>query len=103
MQSRTTRKKQSYKYYHNNHTADLIQLHGNFGIDVAILSSIWTKAGHAAIPFLPNAIIEEPTDDLTKKFKVFSKSHADQPNVVIVHQDGMIHCPCLMFTTSPNL
>jgi hypothetical protein len=71
------------------------------GIDVAILSSIWTKAEKYL--GLPNAIIEEPTDDLTKKFKVFSKSHADQPNVVIVHQDGMIHCPCLMFTTSPNL
>ena len=71
------------------------------GVDVAILSSIWTKAEKYL--GLPNAIIEEPTDDLTKKCKVFSKSHADQPNVVIARQDGMIHCPCLMFTTTPNL
>ena len=71
------------------------------GVDVPILSSIWTKAEKYL--GLPNAIIEEPTDDLTKKFKVFSKSHADKPNVVIVDQDRMVHCPCLMFTTSPNL
>ena len=71
------------------------------GVDVSILSSIWTKAEKYL--GLPNAIIEEPTDDLTKKFKVFSKSHADQPNVVIAQPNGMIHCPCLMFTTTPNL
>jgi hypothetical protein len=71
------------------------------GVDVAILSSIWTKAEKYL--GLPNAIIEQPTDGLTKKFKVFSKSHADKPNVVIVDQDRMVHSPCLMFTTSPNL
>ena len=69
--------------------------------DIAILLPIWTKAEKYL--GLPNSIFEEPTDNLTKKFKDFSKSHAGQPNVVIVHQGGMIHCPCLILTTSPNL
>ena len=63
--------------------------------DIAILLPIWTKAEKYL--GLPNSIIEEPTDDLTKKFKDFSKSHADQPNVVIVHQGGMIPYPVSMF------
>ena len=101
MQSRPTSKKQCYKCKYNAVLPISYNAMVASGVDVAILSSIWTKAEKYLR--LPNAIIEEPTDDLTKKFKVFSKSHADQPNVVIVHHNGMVHCPCLMFTTSPNL
>ena len=85
------------RYRLNSHTAYLIQLHGNFCCRHCNFVTYLDESREIPLLGLPNSIIEEPTDDLTKKFKDFSKSHADQPNVVIVHQGGMIPYPVSMF------